>query len=165
MSILKIIIFTISVLQINNHSIIDREYITKQKQIAKFDVFDYEEHPFKDWSIDDLRSILSQTPLREKEQKPKIFFEDESVIIKNDEDELPSEFDSRLKWPKCIHPLRNQNRCASCWAFGTITVFTDRLCIASNGQYDDILSIQDIVDCSTENKGCTLAALIKLGDI
>merc|ERR1712127_374110 len=32
--------------------------------------------------------------------------------------DVPAEFDARTKWPSCIHPIRNQGQCGSCWAFG-----------------------------------------------
>ena len=49
-------------------------------------------------------------------------------------------FDSRTKWGKCIHPVMNQGTCNSCWAFSTTEVLSDRLCIASSGKVDVVLS-------------------------
>jgi cathepsin B len=66
---------------------------------------------------------------------------------------LPTAFDSREQWPDCIHPILNQGNCGSCWAFGTSETLSDRLCIASNGTQNVVLSPQDLVDCSL-NMGC-----------
>lgn len=54
--------------------------------------------------------------------------------------DVPTAFDSRKQWPKCIHPIRNQEHCGSCWAFSGSEVLSDRLCIASNGTIDVVLS-------------------------
>ena len=47
---------------------------------------------------------------------------------------LPSSFDPRsvANWTPCIHPVRNQNTCGSCWAHAAAGMMEDRLCIASN---------------------------------
>ena len=47
---------------------------------------------------------------------------------------LPAEFDARDAWPRCnasISRVRDQGVCGSCWAFGAVEAFADRLCIAS----------------------------------
>ncbi|KAF0983960.1 hypothetical protein FDP41_007875 [Naegleria fowleri] len=66
----------------------------------------------------------------------------------------PASFDSRVKWPKCIHPIRNQEQCGSCWAFSASEVLSDRLCIATDGKTDLVLSPQYMVSCDTRNYGC-----------
>jgi cathepsin B len=66
-------------------------------------------------------------------------------------EDLPTNFDSREKWGNCIHPIRDQGHCGSCWAFGATEVLSDRFCI--NNQ-DVILSPQDLVSCNTQNHGC-----------
>ncbi len=65
--------------------------------------------------------------------------------------QLPENFDSREKWGKCVHPIRDQGNCGSCWAFGATESLSDRFCI--NG-VDVILSPQDLVSCDDSNYGC-----------
>jgi len=63
----------------------------------------------------------------------------------------PQDFDSRTKWGACIHPVRNQMQCGSCWAFGATEALSDRFCI--NGE-DVILSPQYLVSCDHTDMGC-----------
>lgn len=67
---------------------------------------------------------------------------------------LPDNFDGRQAFGKCIHPVRDQMRCGSCWAFSASEVLSDRFCIASKGQIDVILSPQTLVSCDSGNMGC-----------
>ena len=67
---------------------------------------------------------------------------------------LPTNFDPRdgSKFPaKCIHPIRDQQQCGSCWAFGATEALSDRFCI---GGKDVILAPQDPVSCDYDNYGC-----------
>jgi len=59
----------------------------------------------------------------------------------------PLEFDARKQWPDCIHPIRDQQRCGSCWAFGASEAFSDRLCIETKGKVNKVLSPQYEVSC------------------
>lgn len=67
---------------------------------------------------------------------------------------LPKEFDPRKQWPNCIHPIRNQGQCGSCWAFASAEALEDRYCIATNGAFNEHLSPQDQVSCDKGNYGC-----------
>jgi len=62
---------------------------------------------------------------------------------------IPEEFDSRTQWPDChtIGFARDQGNCGSCWAFASTEAFNDRLCIATNGNFQQFLSPQATVDC------------------
>lgn len=65
---------------------------------------------------------------------------------------VPDSFDARQKWGSCIHPVRDQMQCGSCWAFSASEVASDRLCIAS--QTDVILSPEYILECDHVDQGC-----------
>jgi C1A family cysteine protease len=62
---------------------------------------------------------------------------------------LPAAFDGRTKWPGCIHPILDQGHCDGCWAFGTTSTFTDRICIASNGGINAVMSEQYMLSCDS----------------
>jgi cathepsin B len=66
----------------------------------------------------------------------------------------PTSFDSRTQWGACIHPIRDQAQCGSCWAFGASEALSDRFCIASGGAVNVVLSPEDLVECDSANYGC-----------
>jgi len=47
--------------------------------------------------------------------------------------DLPTDFDSATQWPSCsvIANVRDQSACGSCWAFGSVSSFESRRCIAT----------------------------------
>jgi len=61
--------------------------------------------------------------------------------------EIPTQFDSRVNWPKCtvISHVRDQSACGSCWAFASTETFEDRRCIKT-GQ-DILFSTEDTAGC------------------
>lgn len=67
---------------------------------------------------------------------------------------LPDNFDGRQAFGKCIHPVRDQMQCGSCWAFSASEVLSDRFCIASKSSIDVVLSPQTLVSCDSSNMGC-----------
>ena len=66
---------------------------------------------------------------------------------------VPTNFDPRTDatWKNCIHPIRDQQQCGSCWAFGSSEALSDRFCKAGKNV---ILSPQDSVSCDYNNYGC-----------
>ncbi|KAL9652553.1 hypothetical protein ABK040_000123 [Willaertia magna] len=76
------------------------------------------------------------------------------IVDENIVKAVPSSFDSRTQWPTCIHPIRNQQQCGSCWAFSASAALADRFCIASNGKVNTVLSPEYMLECDTSNLGC-----------
>ena len=66
----------------------------------------------------------------------------------------PENFDARVTFGDCVHPIRDQQRCGSCWAFGSSEALSDRFCVASKGKVDVVLSPEDLVSCDHSNSGC-----------
>lgn len=65
----------------------------------------------------------------------------------------PPEFDARAQWAGLIHPIRNQQRCGSCWAFSAAEVLGDRVAIATK-KASPVLSPEDMVSCDKSDMGC-----------
>uniref|UniRef100_A0A914HV99 Peptidase C1A papain C-terminal domain-containing protein n=1 Tax=Globodera rostochiensis TaxID=31243 RepID=A0A914HV99_GLORO len=66
-------------------------------------------------------------------------------------EKIPREFDSSVKWPKCaevIRSIRDQSHCGDCWAVGAASVYSDRLCIKSDGRIKVSASEIDIASCA-----------------
>lgn len=127
--------------------LITGEYLDSKRSEATFEMYSYEEHPFKNWSENDIKSLLGLSTLSLK---------DTSDIRYDLEDasDLPENFDSREQWPECIHPIRDQGHCGSCWAHAASEVLSDRFCIASNNTVNVVLSPQDFVSCDWFDHGC-----------
>lgn len=67
---------------------------------------------------------------------------------------VPDAFDSRQEWGSLVHPIRDQQSCGSCWAFGATEALSDRIAIATKGKTDVILSPEDLVSCDPIDMGC-----------
>jgi cathepsin B len=75
---------------------------------------------------------------------------------------VPTNFDARTQWPKCIQAIRNQQSCGSCWAFASAEPLGDRFCIATNGTVSKVLSPQYLVSCDKTELGCNGGYLNKV---
>ena len=126
------------------------------KETAPFEVYDANENPFRDWTINEMKAFLFGTELNTELDKE--FFADRQHSIKKELEAMnasvPTDFDSRKQWPNCIHPIRDQQQCGSCWAFSVSEVMSDRFCIASNGAIDVVLSPQYQLQCDWWDHGC-----------
>jgi len=67
---------------------------------------------------------------------------------------LPASFDSAENWPQCsvIANVRDQSSFGSCWAFGSVSSFESRACIATGK--DVKYSPEDTAFCSNAGNGC-----------
>merc|ERR1711904_308888 len=60
-------------------------------------------------------------------------YEEPEIVEVAMNSEAPSSFDSAEQWPQCsvISNVRDQSSCGSCWAFGSVSSFESRACIAT----------------------------------
>lgn len=68
---------------------------------------------------------------------------------------VPESYDARTAFPQCatIQTVRDQCGCGSCFAFGAMEAFEDRVCIHNHKNVT--LSVEDIISCHTdENMSC-----------
>ncbi|KAF6199519.1 hypothetical protein GE061_007545 [Apolygus lucorum] len=70
--------------------------------------------------------------------------------------ELPDEFDARKRWPNCptVLDIPDQSHCGSDWAVSTASVFSDRLCIGTNGNFTLPMSSEFLMACFDWAEGC-----------
>lgn len=103
---------------------------------------------FASWTLGDAKKILGAR------------FDDvflaEAPVADAVLDAVPAAFDSRTQWPGAIHPIRNQEQCGSCWAFGATEALSDRFAIETNLSTNVVLAPQDLVSCDNAdgNQGC-----------
>jgi len=122
---------------------VTQEYTDFLKKHVSWQVADYEENIFKGWTIDEVKSILQQEELPDM-QGEQIYVRPGTV------------FPDSLNWKElkanCIHEIKNQGNCGSCWAFSATGVVSDRCCLhqADHGW----LAPQELVSCDHKNSGC-----------
>lgn len=122
---------------------ITAEFIEQVKASgATWESTSYEENVFRGWTIDEIKKMLGTTKDFDIPIPPET---DDSP------DPLPTNFDWREKNKRCIHPIRDQSHCGSCWAFAATEALSDRFCIKG---LDVILSPQDLVSCDPVDRGC-----------
>jgi len=102
---------------------------------------------FASWTLGDAKKILGA-------RLDDVFLA-EAPVVDTIAEAIPAAFDSRTQWPGAIHPIRNQEQCGSCWAFGATEALSDRFAIETNLATNVVLSPQDLVSCDVgQNEGC-----------
>jgi cathepsin B len=129
-----------------SEKLITREKLEALKEVAKFDVFDYEDHPFKDLTKEEV--IQKSGVMTNKNHNLR------TILYGEPTQALPRSFHYKDKWPQCVHPIRDQQQCGSCWAFAASEVLSDRMCIATEGRVNVVMSPQDMVSCDYGALGC-----------
>lgn len=137
--------------------ILKEESLKTIKEKAKWESYDIEENPFKDYKLSDVKKLLGTDLIWDKHNLHLLEDLDDHDRIKD----LPKEFDSRKQWPDCVLGIRNQEHCGSCWAFSAASTLQDRFCIASKGKIKVVLSPQDMVSCDSDDHGCNGGMLDK----
>lgn len=141
MKILLVALFATAVFAHQEHPV-SHTIVESIKQFGKWTPMEPHENPFYSKSVEDIKSMFGT------------YFDYADISTHDTEDyygALPENFDSREAFPGCVHAIRDQAQCGSCWAFGSSEVLSDRFCIAGT---DVVLSPQYQVSCDSSNLGC-----------
>jgi len=130
----------------NNRPVIDAELVrTIQESDASWEAS--LDNQFASWTLGDAKKMLGV--------RMDDVFRAQFPVVDTVVEAIPAAFDSRTQWPGCVHPIRNQLQCGSCWAFGATEALSDRFAIETNLATNVVLSPQDLVSCDTnQNEGC-----------
>jgi len=151
-----LILFSVLIIVINSEEVdSSKPYLTKEKveqakMTSSFETYDYDDHPFKDKTLDQLKAMFSN----------KFDYEDNVLLRKptplGNLSGLPAYFNTREQWPNCNTVIKEQQQCGSCWAFAATSTLAERFCIQSEGKIKVNLSPQDMVSCDVGNgdNGC-----------
>jgi len=123
---------------------IDHAYVDYLKAHVSWEVADYEENIFRGWTINEIKQLLIPEEMMNME------IPSEPYIITDDSE--PKESDWRKNGGSCIHGIRDQGNCGSCWAFAVADMVNDRCCMEVKDY--DFLSPQELVSCDRSNNGC-----------
>jgi cathepsin B len=144
-----VIVGTVMVLASATRHPINNEIVTAIKsRTTMWSAHDVETNPLRNYSQEKLRGMLG-TIISPVEESSDIQFAQPTLI-----EALPAGWDWRNESPNCVHPIRDQAQCGSCWAFGATEALSDRICIASKGAVNVVLSPQDMVSCDAWDMGC-----------
>lgn len=136
---------------------VNQEMVEKIKSTATtWTPYEPHENPFKDFSSEQIDALFGT--MIQPSNGP------ETYVPPVDVSTVPASFDARDQWGSCVHNIRDQASCGSCWAFGSSEALSDRFCIASSGAVDVVLSPQDLVSCDSSNMGCNGGYLNKAWD-
>jgi cathepsin B len=113
---------------------------------------------FSSWTLGDAKTILGM--------RLDDVFRAEAPVVDLELESIPSSFDARTQWPGAVHPIRDQEQCGSCWAFGATDALSDRFAIQTNLSTNVVLSPQQLVSCDNKNGnlGCDGGYLIVAWD-
>lgn len=109
---------------------------------------------FSTHSLTDAERLCGFKPLPREAQPPVTVVRGGAL-----EDPIPEYFDPREQWGYCadlIGHIRDQSNCGSCWAFASTGAFNDRLCVATQGNFTDLLSVQETASCCGWSRGCLM---------
>lgn len=76
------------------------------------------------------------------------------ITYQNEGEIVPAQYDLRVEREVCIAPVQNQGNCSAGYAFATSSVVAERLCMSTNGLFNDLLSAQDMISCSKRTSKC-----------
>lgn len=117
---------------------------------ATWEAYEPGTNPMADLSDDTLRGLLG-TIIDEPTEKS-----DHELAVADAASAIafPREFDARVTFARCHHPIRDQKKCGSCWAFSVAETWADNACILGIAKDNtNVYSTQDLISCAKFGSG------------
>jgi len=119
---------------------VTQQYTDYLKRHVDWEVVDYEENIFRGWTVDEVKALLIQELPESDELLPNV--------------EADTALPSKFVWgANCIHGVRDQANCGSCWAIASADMLADRCCLHTEKD-QGFLSPQELVSCDSVSFGC-----------
>ncbi|KAH7822153.1 putative cathepsin B5 cysteine protease [Monocercomonoides exilis] len=125
-------------------SLLAKKHIVEYVNNNPLSTWTAEENKFSMLSTQQLRSMFNQEIVKDLKKDLHSHVEEDP--------NSPESFDAREEWPNAIHPIRDQKKCGSCWAFAGTEVLSDRFAVMDHPV--GVLSPQDLVSCDMLDHGC-----------
>lgn len=119
-----------------NESPINKQFVDYLKKNAPYEVYSVEENPFKDYTKEELKSMLSHT---KRPNDPSIKYK--SYKVKD----TPETYDFRVEFPECVSPVQSLQLCGG--LASPVPVLQERFCQKTKGQINIKLSQADLISC------------------
>ena len=120
--------------------LVTKEYTDYLKKHVDWEVMDYEENPFRGWTMEEASMLMGAKMPEDLSYVPEVA----------EKSNLPASLD--WSGANCDHGVRNQGQCGSCWAFATTGMISDRCCL--QGHDNGWLAPQELVSCDKVDQGC-----------
>ena len=138
---------------IANPFAINQDDVDEIKRTGLWTPMTVSENLFQGWTIKQIKKLCGLN----RSIQDKLF-----TSTNNNDEELkativqavPTSFDGRTAWGKCLAPVKDQGNCGSCWAFAAGDTLGDTRCIHKKLTKYVQLSQQDLVSCDTRDYGC-----------
>jgi len=148
-----LVLFLFSAIQMQNIEqiikkalLVTKEYAENLKRKVEWQVAEYENNIFKDWTDEEFRGSLGM-----KDNSFEENFASQNPVLGDSQNE--NNVDTQdWSMSNCIHEIRDQGKCGSCWAFSTASIISDKCCLKGNDH--GWLSVQEMLSCTSGTGGC-----------
>jgi len=137
----------------DNYFGVNENIVEEIKTSGLWTPIEISENVFKGWTFKQLKDLCGLLPSDKPVSTEFMQNDDENETLLSLQ-ALPTSFDGRTAWSKCITPVKDQGKCGSCWAFASGDTLGDTRCIKKKVTSMVQLSQQDQVSCDIYDYGC-----------